>query len=224
MNRRWNAAFRRQTATRAWAADCRLKAAFRFTGGKAWNERPGNSFDKLLLEQRVRTPLTRPAGTLSPRPTRGEGRGEGCAFGFMAGEQVRTEQGASHESKDRSAGFQPAVSPTSSQQSLRKQDGWRIGNPRYNWKSALRSSRSRCATLEPRKLPINQRSEVMANLQLRTSKLKSGGRQAAWRCQPISPRMSIRCICRPPLCGESMHTQRPSRLLRGCVSQRHSPA
>ena len=34
MNRLWNAAFRRQTATRAQAAGCRLKAAFRFTGIK----------------------------------------------------------------------------------------------------------------------------------------------------------------------------------------------
>ena len=50
-----------------------------------------------LLEQRVQTPLTRPAGTLSPRRTRGEGWGERCAFGFMAGEQVRKEQGAFHE-------------------------------------------------------------------------------------------------------------------------------
>ena len=34
MNRRWNAAFRRQIATRAWAVGCRLKAAFRFTGAR----------------------------------------------------------------------------------------------------------------------------------------------------------------------------------------------
>ena len=32
-----------------------------------------------------------------PSSERGEGWGEGCAFGFMAGEQVRKEQGASHE-------------------------------------------------------------------------------------------------------------------------------
>ena len=56
-----------------------------------------NTFHEPLLEQCVRTPLTRPAGTLSPRPTRGEGRGEGCSFRFMAGEQVRKEQAAFHE-------------------------------------------------------------------------------------------------------------------------------
>ena len=31
----------------------------------------------------ARTPLTRPAGTLSPRRSRGEGRGEGCSFGVF---------------------------------------------------------------------------------------------------------------------------------------------
>ena len=37
--------------------------------------------------------------------------------------------------------------------------------------------------------------------------------------------MSIRYCCRPlPPCGESMITSLPSRLTRGCVSQRHSPA
>lgn len=34
---------------------------------------------------------------------------------------------------------------------------------------------------------------------------------------------SIRCICLPPWCGESMTTRLPSGLKRGCVSQRHSP-
>ena len=88
----------------------------------------GHPSHEPLPKQCVRTPLTRPAGTLSPRRTRGEGRGEnspnkcapcafepqyaqvvenqgghfevhgqGCAFGFMAGEQVRKEQVAFHE-------------------------------------------------------------------------------------------------------------------------------
>ena len=55
-----------------------------------------------------------------------------------------------------------------------------------------------------------------------------GGHQENPQCalhapHPAIPRMSIRYICRPPACAESMHTKFPSGLNRGCVSQRHSP-
>ena len=75
----------------------------------------GHPFHEPLLEQRVRTPLTRRAGENSPNKcapcafepqyaqvveNQGghiEVHGQGCAFGFMGREQVRMEQGASHE-------------------------------------------------------------------------------------------------------------------------------
>ena len=77
-----------------WGEGC----SFRFMAGEQVRKEHV-AFHEPLLEQRVRTSLTRPAGTLSPRPTRGEGRGEGCAFGFMAGEQVRKEQVAFHDAR-----------------------------------------------------------------------------------------------------------------------------
>ena len=77
MNRRWNAAFRRQIATRAQAAGCRLKAAFRFTGTKR-----ENCFRRILTpalspSEGERVPAGRVEGNSGLSPVSRFGRNKG---------------------------------------------------------------------------------------------------------------------------------------------------